>query len=190
MRTWNFTDGHGNTSTNFVQTINVEDNTPPEFSDCPNNQTFCQSGDNMYNIPSPLATDNCSSVVVTYSISGATVVVDGSGSDASGIFNPGISTITWTATDDCGNFALCTTQVTVNQPTITATAGANGSIDPLGTITLACAGDQAFTFTPDPCYHVDQVLVDGQPDASAVTNGNDIYQCNQWSYNQCKFCYQ
>ena len=46
--------------------------------------------------------------------------------------------------------------------TITATAGAGGSISPGGAGHVACGADQTFTITPDDSYHVDpDVLVDG-----------------------------
>ena len=47
--------------------------------------------------------------------------------------------------------------------TITAMAGAGGSIDPEGEITVAKGADQTFTFTPDAGYTLDTVTVDGQP---------------------------
>jgi hypothetical protein len=45
--------------------------------------------------------------------------------------------------------------------TITASAGANGSIDPTGATVVAHAGTQAFAFTPATGYHVASVTVDG-----------------------------
>lgn len=42
---------------------------------------------------------------------------------------------------------------------ITATAGANGTITP--TASVSCGGNKTFTITPDPCYAVADVLVDG-----------------------------
>ncbi|HLV23716.1 MAG TPA: T9SS type A sorting domain-containing protein [Moheibacter sp.] len=45
--------------------------------------------------------------------------------------------------------------------TITATAGANGTISPIGEISVNCGEDQAFTFTPDAGFIVADVLVDG-----------------------------
>jgi hypothetical protein len=38
----------------------------------------------------------------------------GNANDASGTFNIGVNTITWTATDDWGNIATCQTTVTIN----------------------------------------------------------------------------
>ncbi len=45
--------------------------------------------------------------------------------------------------------------------TITASAGANGSIDPEGDVVVTAGDDQIFTITPDSGYEVADVLVDG-----------------------------
>jgi hypothetical protein len=90
------------------------DNTKPDVS-CPIVSPVCQVAGDSYTIPSLTASDNCSpvvSLIITYVISGATTR-SGSGVDASGIFHVGISTITWTVTDECGNSNTCTTQVTI-----------------------------------------------------------------------------
>lgn len=45
--------------------------------------------------------------------------------------------------------------------TITATAGPGGSIAPSGAVTVNHGANQTFTITPDPGYHIADVLVDG-----------------------------
>src|SRR5207237_4992978 len=45
--------------------------------------------------------------------------------------------------------------------TLTATAGAGGSITPAGAVSVACGGSQAFTITPDACRTIADVVVDG-----------------------------
>jgi hypothetical protein len=45
--------------------------------------------------------------------------------------------------------------------TIVATAGANGTIDPIGNVIVPYQTDQVFTFIPEPGYKVDVVLADG-----------------------------
>jgi hypothetical protein len=45
--------------------------------------------------------------------------------------------------------------------TITASAGAGGSISPSGSVGVSCGATQGFTITPDPCYLIADVLVDG-----------------------------
>ncbi len=52
--------------------------------------------------------------------------------------------------------------------TITASAGANGTIAPTGAVTVAQGANQTFTITPASGYVVDDVLVDGVS-AGAVT---------------------
>jgi Leucine-rich repeat (LRR) protein len=48
-----------------------------------------------------------------------------------------------------------------NTYTITATAGANGSITPSGTVTVNYGANKTFTIKPNTSYHVADVLVDG-----------------------------
>ncbi|WP_207625685.1 beta strand repeat-containing protein [Niastella populi] len=111
-RTWTFTDACNNTSS-VSQIINVADDIPPVIT-CPPAQVFCIVNSNNYTIPPATASDNCSGAVnITYQITGATTR-SGTGDDASGVFNVGVSTITWTATDVCGNISTCTSTVTIN----------------------------------------------------------------------------
>ncbi len=64
---------------------------------------------------------------------------------------------------------MATWQAAISQPattptdtyTITASAGANGSISPSGAVAVNHGADQSFTITPDTGYHVADVLVDG-----------------------------
>ena len=46
---------------------------------------------------------------------------------------------------------------------ITASAGPNGTITPSGAINVNCGDDQSFTITPDACYSIADLLVDGVP---------------------------
>src|SRR5262249_46627690 len=57
----------------------------------------------------------------------------------------------------------------INLYTVTATAGANGSISPAGAVSVAHGASQAFTISPSTGYHVADVLVDGAS-AGAVTS--------------------
>src|SRR5262249_46982298 len=57
-----------------------------------------------------------------------------------------------------------TTSATIlndDQYTITASAGANGSIAPSGAVNVAAGADQSFTIAANPCSHIGDVLVDG-----------------------------
>src|SRR5262249_11515048 len=49
----------------------------------------------------------------------------------------------------------------INTFTITASAGANGSIAPSGNVSVNCGSNQTFTITPTACYSVSAVVVDG-----------------------------
>ena len=52
--------------------------------------------------------------------------------------------------------------------TITTNAGANGSISPVGPVTVNHGDNRTFTITPDTGYFISQVLVNGSP--VAITN--------------------
>src|SRR5258708_26688952 len=41
------------------------------------------------------------------------------------------------------------------------TAGSNGSISPATLTTVNCGSSQTFTISPNSCYHIDSVIVDG-----------------------------
>lgn len=49
----------------------------------------------------------------------------------------------------------------INTYTISASAGANGSIDPSGAVVVNHGDNQMFTITADACHHIEDVLVDG-----------------------------
>ncbi|OGP93389.1 MAG: hypothetical protein A2157_17995 [Deltaproteobacteria bacterium RBG_16_47_11] len=49
----------------------------------------------------------------------------------------------------------------INQHTITATAGSNGTITPSGPVTVDHGGSQTFTITPNTGYRISDVVVDG-----------------------------
>ncbi len=51
----------------------------------------------------------------------------------------------------------------IDTRTITASAGANGSISPVGAVPVNYGANQTFTITPAANYHVADVLVDGVP---------------------------
>jgi hypothetical protein len=59
--------------------------------------------------------------------------------------------------------------------TITATAGPNGSIDPLGQVKVKYGTSKTFTFTPAPGYRILDVLVDGMSNPAAVAAGSHTF---------------
>src|SRR5439155_23716363 len=105
--------------------------TGPIDVDCGDNQAFNIEADPCYHI--------------------ADVLVDGSsvGAVSSYVFTHVTTNHTISAT-----FAA-------DVKTITASAGANGSISPSGAVAVNCGTNQTFTLTPDACYQVADVLVDG-----------------------------
>jgi len=66
-----------------------------------------------------------------------------------------------TVTDSRGCQASLSDTIGIDTRTIVATAGANGSIAPPGTVSVTCGTNATFNFTPDAGYVVDQVVVDG-----------------------------
>jgi hypothetical protein len=101
VRTWNFTDGVNNTSANFVQTITVQDHTPPFILSAPDDVTVdadanCQATN--INLGILTAQDNCSSVVTITN-------------DHPSIYPIGTTIVTWTIKDACHN--MITYQQTV-----------------------------------------------------------------------------
>jgi uncharacterized repeat protein (TIGR02543 family) len=61
-------------------------------------------------------------------------------------------------------------RATQNTYTITVSAGNNGSISPAANQTVVHGNSQTFTFTPQARYEIDQVLVDGVNNPTAVAN--------------------
>jgi hypothetical protein len=102
-------DGHSNSGT---AQVTVVDNEKPVLT-APSAQFSCYDASGSYPIPSLNASDNCGIASVNYVVSGATSRSE-NGTDASGVFNTGISTITWTVTDIHGNVNTAATTVTVN----------------------------------------------------------------------------
>jgi large repetitive protein len=64
------------------------------------------------------------------------------------------------------------------QYTITASAGANGSITPSGAVTVNSGASQQFIITPNPGYHVASLLIDGGSVTPASTYTFPIVTAN------------
>ncbi|NCU32064.1 MAG: HYR domain-containing protein, partial [Candidatus Moranbacteria bacterium] len=102
-RTWTATDNCGNSITH-VQEITVQDTTSPTITFCPNPlDPFVNDPGLCYGSLSfeALAIDNCSDVSIVYSIGGSEISL-------SYEFPVGVTPVVITATDECGNAALCT----------------------------------------------------------------------------------
>jgi parallel beta-helix repeat protein len=123
VRTWNFSDGCGNTSDNFVQTITVYDNTAPTITPPADVTTVTNDGCTATGVDlgTPVVDDNCTAtgdLTVTH--------------DAPAAFQLGQTTVTWTVTDGCGNSAQATQTVTVGGHTLSGTFKYYG-LNPNGT---------------------------------------------------------
>jgi len=66
----------------------------------------------------------------------------------------------------------CSTPTTY---TITASAGTGGKIAPTGNVTVNSGNNQRFDITPNTGYRINQVLVNGINNSTAVTNGYHIF---------------
>ncbi len=133
--TFTVTDAAGNSSS-ATAVVTVTDSQQPVLT-APTAQFFCYAG-SAYTLPVLVATDNCAVASITYTISGATQR-SGSGADASGAFNPGVSTINWTVTDAHGNTSTAETVVTINSQlssSIPDVYALNSSTDDKNTIYL------------------------------------------------------
>lgn len=97
-------------------TVNITDNVPPLLA-CPANVAVdLPNGNSNVQVnglqPTTLQ-DNCGGAVgLAYTSSGATNA-QGQG-NANGTYNPGVTTVTYTATDQAGNTSTCSFTVTVN----------------------------------------------------------------------------
>ena len=120
-RTYSVADECGN-SANVTQTITVNDTTDPVIAGCPSDITVPADGvtcDAVVSWTEPTASDNCSLADFTGShVPGAT-------------FGIGTTTVTYTATDDCGNTAICTFNINV--------------IDNIAPVITTCATDRTVT---------------------------------------------
>src|SRR5206468_3102360 len=112
-RTWRATDACGNTA-ECSQKVTVEDHTAPNITCVGNKTVECTSA---WSFDAPAATDTCGSATITI-LSTVTNLTGHCG-------NTFDATRTWRATDACGNTAVCSQKVTVEDntpPTITCVA--------------------------------------------------------------------
>ena len=105
-RIWTATDDCDN-ETSFTQTVVVADNTAPVIV-CPEDVVVSIDADDpdaIVQIPLPTVSDNCSDLTYSNDYNGTT--------DASDLYPIGVTTVTYTATDECGNVSSCSFTVTV-----------------------------------------------------------------------------
>ncbi len=111
--TWTATDNDGNTAT--CQTVVTVTEGGPTIVSCPADMTQGVdqgSCDAAVTVPALVAED-CGAVTITNSFNAG-------GADASGTYPIGTTTVVWTVTDDDGNMATCSADITVTDvgPTI------------------------------------------------------------------------
>lgn len=124
--TWTATDASGNTAS-CMQTVTVKDAAAPTLT-VPANITACDNGSGNNKTLVASATDNCSTVALTWTLSGATTG-SGTGNTVARSFSIGVTTITWTAKDGANNTVGGTTTVTIDAiPTATITLSTRDSL--------------------------------------------------------------
>jgi len=100
----------------------------------------------------------------------ANVIVDGSSVGA---------VTSYPFTNVQGNHTISASFAPASGYTITASAGANGSISPAGAVSISCGGSQTFTITPNPCFHVADVVVNGSSVGAVTSRTFSNVQANQ-----------
>lgn len=115
--TWTATDAAGNQMT-ATQSVIVQDVELPKITYLPVVPLQCYNDRNTYTMSALTATDNCAIQSISYNISGATIR-NGNTANASGVFYPGTSTITWIVRDVNGNVSTGVTTVHVNRVDVT-----------------------------------------------------------------------
>jgi hypothetical protein len=153
VQTFSVVDNNSNSNTcSFSVTVN-DVQTPTLV--CPANYTSCATAVNSISPVSVL--DNCSANV-TYTLTGATT---GTGvTTANGIFNLGITSVNYKATDPSGNSATCNFSVTVNvSPTVTV-ASSNSLICSGQSVTLtASTSTDVTSYSWTPTSTVNPIVV-------------------------------
>jgi hypothetical protein len=140
--TYTATDNSGNVTTASF-TISVIDNLPPILIPGPDISVAADPGlcGAAVTVPLPFASDSCGDPIVTNSFNG--------GTDASGIYPVGLTTIVWSATDSSGNISNLIQRVTV---TLSVAADCNGNgIDDLCDLQAGTSSDCNGNGIPDEC---------------------------------------
>ena len=185
---WTVTDNSGNTTT-CAYNVTVLDDQLPIISTCGGSGTVIAAADagvcthlNTGTGLDALATDNCSITSIIYNVSGST---SGTGTTLDGfVFNPGISTVLWTVTDNSGNISTCTFDVNVpdtENPVITSCGGTGDVV--VTTDPTVCTYTQTSTvwdaIATDNC-----VIGSYQYDLTGATTATGLTTLNGVAFNQ------
>jgi hypothetical protein len=172
--TWTFDDGNGNGFT-VDQNVMVADVTAPTAT-APEDMITCDGTVSAIGLTNVL--DNCSTPDITYSLNGATTG-SGSGDASSVLFDPGVTTVTYTLDDGNGNssqYQFTVTYQVVEDIVVTATDGK-----------LTCENTGSYLWIN--CN--DNSIVEGETSASfsPVTNGEYAVILTQGACSDTSECY-
>ena len=157
---WNYDDGNGNTSSQ-TQTVIVDDVSAPTYTALPN--IYSCNGTVSGIVPIDVL-DNCSALItIAYELSGATIAT-GFDDASSEIFNPGITTVTYTLTDENENssqfsftvtYEIINVSVTIKETTLMANGtGTYQWFDCNTNVPIADETSQTFTPSESGNYSV------------------------------------
>lgn len=93
----------------------------------------------------------------------------GASTQSISVSTAGTFSVTVTGANGCTSTTTVTT--VLDTKTITASAGANGAISSSGATAVNCGGSKTYTITPNACYQIATVLVDGVNNTTAVSSG-------------------
>jgi hypothetical protein len=160
------TPNEGYRLTNWTGNINLADN-PVTVNMDTNKNVTANFANNTYTITATASLGGIItpswSVIVNYGESQTFTITPSLGYRLVGIMVDGVSVgavLTYTFSNVASDHTIDAI-FGINQYIITATAGSNGAISPLGTLIMNYGGSQTFTITPNEGYHVADVKVDG-----------------------------
>jgi hypothetical protein len=141
--TFTVTDDCSNSTSTQAATFTITDDVAPVFTFCPPNVEEQIAADlcskTGVTIGIPIATDNCSTPTFSYILTGVTTGTANGLIPASQVFNVGVTTVNYIATDAVGNTATCEFTVWIKRLDIPAAA-------------VTCPPDPAaVTVAPDEC---------------------------------------
>lgn len=175
---WTVTDIHGNTDTAW-QYVTVIDNQNPTIQAI-SPVVSCANATGVYNMPTLSVSDNCGIASVSYTIAGATNR-SGVGLEASGAFNIGASTVTYTVTDIHGNIRSYAYNVTIN-PAASATYTVSSPEAFCNQLTLTANGSSGATYN----WSFAGNTVTSQAVLNlGLTNPDGVYQLEITDVNGC-----
>lgn len=154
-RTWTITDNcQQNGVFTFVQTINVQDPTPPVFTNI-NDMTKVANANCVAPFTLIASATDCAGVTITNnSPYGATT-----GANASGNYPIGVTVVIFTATDGCGNISTMDVVITVTDPDPTEFQCEKAVIFLPPETEITIPADTFVTFLEGSCTNADDFIV-------------------------------